>query len=95
MVRPSLWLLTVQALGLAVLPLTVRVFGGLPDRGYGLSRVLGLVVVGWLAYLTAMLGVHGVRRPDGRLCWRCWLGGALWLAWGRALPRGAASARRR
>src|SRR3954468_20870619 len=78
-----LWLLTVQALGLAVLPLTVRVFRGLPDRGYGLGRVVGLVVVGWLAYLTAMLGftayVGGTVAVLGMLA-----GGAAWVAWGRA-----------
>jgi len=77
------WLLTVQALGVAVLPLTVRVFGGLPDRGYGLSRVVGLVVVGWLVYLTAMLGftayVGGTVAVLGLLA-----GVALWAAWGRA-----------
>jgi YYY domain-containing protein len=76
------WLLTVQALGLAVLPLTVRVFNGLPDRGYGLSRVVGLVVVGWLAYLTAMLGftayVGGTVAVLGALT-----GAILWVAWGR------------
>ena len=66
------WLLTVQALGLAVLPLTVRVFSGLPDRGYGLARVVGLVVVGWLAYLTAMLGFTAYVGGDGRPCWACW-----------------------
>ena len=76
------WLLTVQALGLAVLPLTVRVFNGLPDRGYGLTRVVGLVVVGWLAYLTAMLGftayVGGTVAVIGVLA-----GGSFWVAWGR------------
>lgn len=77
------WLLTVQALGLAVLPLTTRVFGGLPDRGYGLGRVVGLVVVGWLAYLSAMLGftayVGGTVAVLGALA-----GVSLWVAWGRA-----------
>jgi YYY domain-containing protein len=82
MVAAVVWFLTIQALGLAVLPLTVRVFGGLPDRGYGLSRVLGLVVVGWLTYLTAMLGftayVSGTVAVLALLT-----GGTLWIAWGR------------
>ena len=81
--QAAVWLLTVQALGLAVLPLTVRVFGGLPDRGYGLSRVVGIVVVGWLAYLTAMLGftayVGGTVAVLGVLA-----GVSLWIAWGRS-----------
>lgn len=42
------WLLTVEALGLAALPLASWFFGALPDRGYGLSRVLGILLVGWL-----------------------------------------------
>jgi YYY domain-containing protein len=50
------WFVAFLALGWAVLPLAMRVFAGLPDRGFGLCRVLGLIVVGWLAYLTAMLG---------------------------------------
>src|SRR3954462_12154700 len=78
-----LWLLTAQALGLAVLPLTVRVFGGLPDRGYGLGRVVGLVAVGWLAYLTAMLGFTAYVGPTVALL-ALLLGAGLWIAWGRA-----------
>lgn len=77
------WLLTVQALGLAVLPLTVRVFGGLPDRGYGLTRIVGLIVVGWLAYLTGMLGF--TAYVGGTVAVLVALAGAtLWIAWGRA-----------
>jgi YYY domain-containing protein len=83
MVPAVLWLLTVQGLGLAVLPLTVRAFGGLPDRGYGLGRVVGLVTVGWLAYLTAMLGFTAYVGPTvGALA--VLVGAALWLTWGRA-----------
>src|SRR3954454_16400726 len=78
-----LWLLTAQALGLAVLPLTVRVCGGLPDRGYGLGRVVGLVAVGWLAYLTAMLGFTASVGPTvGALAVA--LAAVLWISWGRA-----------
>src|SRR3954471_24341346 len=78
-----LWLLAVQALAAATLPLTVRVFGGLPDRGYGLGRVVGLVAVGWLAYLTAMLGFTAYIGPTVAVL-ALVLGGALWLSWGRA-----------
>src|SRR3954462_10114271 len=78
-----LWLLTAQALGLAVLPLTVRVCGGLPDRGYGLGRVVGLETVGWLAYLTAMLGFTAYVGPTGAALGVV-LGVGLWVAWGRA-----------
>src|SRR3954466_1794888 len=78
-----LWLLTAQALGLAVLPLTVRVCGGLPDRGYGLGRVVGLVAVGWLAYLTAMLGFTAYVGPTVAGLAPLPAGGP-WFACGRA-----------
>jgi YYY domain-containing protein len=82
MVPALIWLLTVQGLGLGVLPLTVRAFGGLPDRGYGVTRVVGLVVVGWLAYLTAMLGFTAyVGATVGVLA--AALAASLWIAWGR------------
>jgi YYY domain-containing protein len=83
MVPAVLWLLTFQGLVLVTLPLTVKVFGGLPDRGYGLGRVVGLVAVGWLAYLTAMLGFTAYVGPTVAML-ALLLGGGLWLAWGRA-----------
>ena len=59
-------------------------FNGLPDRGYGLMRVVGLVAVGWLAYLTAMLGftayVRGTVAAIGVLA-----GATCWIAWGRGV----------
>lgn len=82
MIAAIVWFVVFQGLGLAVLPLTTRVFGGLPDRGYGFSRVLGIVVVGWLAYLTAMLGFTSyVPATVGMIA--VVLGAGLWLAWWR------------
>src|SRR3954454_21959956 len=78
-----LWLLTLIALGVAVLPLTMQVFRGLPDRGYGLTRTLGIVVVGWLAYLGAMLGFAAYVGPTV-LILALAVGVACWFAWGRA-----------
>src|SRR4051794_7411715 len=83
MVPVVLWLLAFQGLALVTLPLTVRVFGGLPDRGYGLGRVVGLVAVGWLAYLTAMLGFTAYVGPTVAIL-ALLLGAGLWTAWGRA-----------
>src|SRR3954449_6197786 len=83
MVPVVLWLLTLQGLALVTLPLTVRVFGGLPDRGYGLGRVVGLVAVGWLAYLTAMLGFTAYVGPTVAIL-ALLLGAGPWTAGGRA-----------
>jgi YYY domain-containing protein len=77
------WLLTLVGLGLAVLPLTMRVFSGLPDRGYGLTRTFGIVVVGWLAYLAAMLGFASYVGPSVLIIGLI-LGVATWSAWGSA-----------
>src|SRR5205823_14419643 len=76
------WLLALVGLGVAVLPLTMRVFGGLADRGYGLTRTVGLVVVGWLAYLAAMLGFAGYVGPTVFIL-ALVIGVTAWVAWGR------------
>lgn len=52
------WLIVVEGLGLLALPLIMVVFRGLHDRGYLLSKVSGLLIVGlivwWLASLKWM-----------------------------------------
>jgi hypothetical protein len=55
------WWLAVQVVGLLALPLTYRVFKGLPDRGYALARPLGLLLAGYIFWL---LGSLGILRND-------------------------------
>ncbi|MDY6878129.1 MAG: DUF2298 domain-containing protein [Chloroflexota bacterium] len=50
------WYLVVQAFGLAALPLCRRLFRHLPDRGYGLSKPLGLLLAGWAFWLLTTFG---------------------------------------
>jgi len=50
------WYLVVQAFGLAALPLCLRLFRHLPDRGYGVSKPLGLLLAGWVFWLMTTLG---------------------------------------
>lgn len=52
------WWLVFEALGLMVFPLCARVFRPFPDRGYALSKISGLLLAGWLAWLAA--SVHFV-----------------------------------
>ena len=46
-----IWLLTVELLGLAILPLTYALFRRLPDRGLVLSKVLALLLVSYLLWI--------------------------------------------
>jgi YYY domain-containing protein len=50
------WLLLVEAIMLVTLPLAVTAFRWLPDRGVVLARPLGILLVGYLAWLGASVG---------------------------------------
>ncbi|MCC7189369.1 MAG: glycosyltransferase family 39 protein [Anaerolineales bacterium] len=56
-----IWYVFIFILGLAVYPLIRIVMPGLADKGYPLSRALGLVVFGWLAWMAGSLGVPYTR----------------------------------
>ena len=51
------WWLAVVALGWLTFPLAFVVFRGLPSRGYVLSRVLALLLISYLGWLAASLGI--------------------------------------
>lgn len=51
------WWLAISALGAAALPLSYRLFHRLPDRGYGLSRALGLLAGGYVLWIGASLRI--------------------------------------
>ncbi len=50
------WYGIVQLFGLAALPLALRLFRHLPDRGYGVSKPLGLLLSGWAFWLLTTFG---------------------------------------
>lgn len=95
------WYAAVAVAGLAALPIAFLLFRRLPDRGYGLARPLGLLLIGYVFWL---LGSLGFLRNDvggllfaaalvGGLGW-WWLGRAGWAelrAWLRAHARTALS----
>ena len=54
-----LWWLMLEGAGLLALPLCFRLFRHLPDRGYALSKPLGLILV---SYFLWMLGTLGFLR---------------------------------
>ena len=51
------WYLLVTLLGWLTFPLVWRLFPALSDRGYTLSRALGLLVWGYLFWILASLGI--------------------------------------
>lgn len=76
------WLLTTLA-GVAVLPLLFRLMPGLADRGYGLARTAGLLMVGFVFWFLASIGF--LRNDPGAMtfAWLVVMGmsGLVWLQW--------------
>lgn len=62
------WWLAIQALSLLVLPLCGLVFRALPDRGYSLSKAFGWLLVGWITWLAATLGLMPFSRTSAVAC---------------------------
>ena len=56
------WLVAVEAVFLAALPLSARLLRRLPDRGIVLARPLGLLLVAWIVWLGASVGVWTFSR---------------------------------
>ncbi|MCC7106677.1 MAG: hypothetical protein IT307_16185, partial [Chloroflexi bacterium] len=79
----ALWYVAVQAATLAVLPLSQRVFARLPDRGYALSRPLGLLLLAWSVWLPGMLSFLDYTRGSLLVALAA-LASINWLMWGRA-----------
>ncbi len=90
------WLLALEALGLACFALLFRGMAALPDRGYALSKILGLLIVAYVPWLLASVGPAGAHGSLGSplvpfgtwsvvLCTIAFAGaGALALRWNRA-----------
>ena len=59
----------VEAAGLAAAPLAALVLGRLPGAGLGFAKVLGVLLVGWLAWMAGSIGrraATGRRRSSAR-----------------------------
>jgi YYY domain-containing protein len=52
-----LWWLIIEILGLIALPLTMRLFRHLPDRGYALAKPLGLLLASYVLWIGATFGL--------------------------------------
>ncbi|MGH2517558.1 MAG: hypothetical protein ACRDHP_18055, partial [Ktedonobacterales bacterium] len=51
------WLIIIELLGLVTFPLTFFVFRGLKDRGWGVSKTLGILLLAYLTWLPASLRI--------------------------------------
>ncbi|HEX9385944.1 MAG TPA: DUF2298 domain-containing protein, partial [Anaerolineales bacterium] len=56
-----IWYFFIFILGLAIYPLTRLAMPGLADKGYPLSRILGLVLFGYLAWIAGSAGIPYTR----------------------------------
>ncbi len=75
------WLVMLMLVGLAGWPLAALLFPDMPGRGYGLARVLGLLVAAYLCWLAASLRLWKYTAGSA------WLALALVFALGWALFR--------
>ncbi len=57
-----IWLLLVEVLGLVTLPLADIIFHSLPDRGYSLSKTLGVLLLAWITWMAVNLGIGSFSR---------------------------------
>jgi len=63
-----IWYLHLFLLGLIVFPFVFNIFSWLPDRGYPLMRIAGLVIIAWLAW---MLGSFKILAFSQLTIWLC------------------------
>ena len=59
-----LWWLIVSAFGWFAWPLVYPLFGGLRDRGYGLSRAVGWLLLGWVNWIAVSRGLWQNRATS-------------------------------
>jgi len=57
-----IWLLLVELLGVVTLPLSEVLFQRLADRGYVLSKTLGILLLTWLTWMLVNLGLTTFSR---------------------------------
>ncbi len=80
----AVWWMTVTALGWLAFPVVFVAFPGLRDRGYGFSRLLGLLVVAYLTWLAASLRLFPNTRVTilRMMALLALVGGGLgWINW--------------
>ncbi len=55
------WWIAIAILGMIFFPITYLVFNRFADKGYAISRLLGLLLFGWMAWMLGSLGLSVTR----------------------------------
>ncbi len=77
LVAVGAWYLLLALIGLVAWPVVAACLPNLPDRGWALARIAGLLLLAWMSWLLASLGWADHRPP---LLWGL-LGALALLAW--------------
>jgi len=77
------WLVLIELLGLIAFPLAFVILRGLADRGYGISKTLGILLLAWLSWLGPALRLAPYRRWWIALMLGVLIGAAAAVAWRR------------
>ncbi len=51
----AIWYMLIVFLGIATLPVTASVFRNLPDRGYSVSKILGILLIAYISWILSYL----------------------------------------
>lgn len=62
------WLLMVELLGLLALPISMRLFGRLADRGFVLAKTVSFLLLSWFAWILPSLHIMEYSRAEIALC---------------------------
>jgi YYY domain-containing protein len=76
------WLLVIELLALAMLPLAATVLRRSPDRGAFSARLLGLLLLGWISWFAASVGLWETRALSNGITVGL-LAAVVWFAWYR------------
>ncbi|MCX8252052.1 MAG: DUF2298 domain-containing protein [Dehalococcoidia bacterium] len=75
------WLLAIQGLGLVVLPIGYVLLRPFPNRGYLLHKPLGLLLVAFVTWIMASVGIADFSRGSVLLAIAIWAGVAGVIGW--------------
>jgi YYY domain-containing protein len=78
------WLLMVELIGLAALPISLRLFGRLRDAGFVIAKTVGILLLSYLAWILPSVHAAYYGRREIALC----LGAVIVISllWGVRLP---------